>query len=127
MLDHLIRRGADDPAVTFMSRLGATGFGLIPTLLAIRRGRLRGCARGLRRPLQPQHQFDQLFLAQTLKIAATHDTRESANPSSRKALGNYIAVAKKLSFICLNYSVGISTLKEHLVSLVEAVSSDGFS
>jgi hypothetical protein len=26
--------------VTFMPRLGATGLGLIPTLLAIRRGRL---------------------------------------------------------------------------------------
>jgi hypothetical protein len=40
MLDHLIGRGADDPAVAFMSRLGTARLGLIPTLLAIRRGRL---------------------------------------------------------------------------------------
>jgi hypothetical protein len=41
------------------------------------------------RPLQPQHQLNQLFLAQTFKIAAAHTSRESANPSWRKGLGNY--------------------------------------
>jgi hypothetical protein len=41
------------------------------------------------RPLQSQHQLDQLFLAQTLKIAAAHDNRESAKPALRKGLGNY--------------------------------------
>ncbi|WP_210252213.1 hypothetical protein, partial [Microvirga tunisiensis] len=43
------------------------------------------------RPLQPQHQLNQLFLAQTFKIAAAHTSRESANPSWRKGLGNYTA------------------------------------
>jgi hypothetical protein len=75
--------------VTFMSRLGATGLGLIPTLLAIRRGWLGRGARGLLRSLQSQHQLNQLFLAQTLKIAAAHKSKESAKPSSRKGLGNY--------------------------------------
>jgi transposase, IS5 family len=42
------------------------------------------------RPLQPQHQLNQLFLAQTFKIAAAHTSRESANPSWRKGLGNYL-------------------------------------
>jgi hypothetical protein len=41
------------------------------------------------RPLQPQHQLNQLFLAQTFKIAAAHTSRESAKPASRKGLGNY--------------------------------------
>jgi hypothetical protein len=41
------------------------------------------------RPLQPQHQLNQLFLAQTFKIAAAHTSRESANPSWRKGLSNY--------------------------------------
>jgi hypothetical protein len=90
VLDHLVRPIADDPAVAFMARLGAARFGLIPAFFAIRRGRLGGGARGLRWPLQPQHQLDQLFLAQTLKIAAAHDTRESAKLSSRKGLGNYV-------------------------------------
>jgi hypothetical protein len=40
MVDETIDILAHGAAVTFMSRLGATGLGLIPTLLAIRRGRL---------------------------------------------------------------------------------------
>ena len=67
MLDDLIGHGAEGPAVAFMTRLGAAGFGLLPTFLAIRRGRLGGGARGLLRPLQPQHQLDQFFLRQTLQ------------------------------------------------------------
>jgi hypothetical protein len=40
MVDEMIDIRAHGAAVTFMSRLGATGLGLIPTLLAIGRGRL---------------------------------------------------------------------------------------
>ena len=40
MVDEAINIRAHGAAVTFMSWLGATGLGLIPTLLAIRRGRL---------------------------------------------------------------------------------------
>ncbi|WP_238193835.1 hypothetical protein [Methylobacterium frigidaeris] len=36
------------------------------------------------RPLQAQHQFDQFLLAQTLKIAAAHLTRESAKSAPGK-------------------------------------------
>jgi hypothetical protein len=48
------------------------------------------------RPLQPQHQLNQLFLAQTFKIAAAHTSRESANPSWRKGLGNYASTFRNL-------------------------------
>jgi hypothetical protein len=89
MVDEAIHIRAHGAAVAFMPRLGATGLSLIPPLLAIGRGRLGGCARGLLRPLQPQHQLDQLFLARTFKIAAARTSRESANPASRKGLGNY--------------------------------------
>ncbi|GEO19464.1 hypothetical protein MAE02_71600 [Microvirga aerophila] len=40
MVDEAISIRAHGAAVTFMSRLGTTGLGLIPTLLAIRCGRL---------------------------------------------------------------------------------------
>ena len=70
--------GAERAAVPLVARLGAAGLGLLAPLLAIGRGRLGGGARGLLGPLQPQHQLDQLLLAQALKIAATHLTRESA-------------------------------------------------
>jgi hypothetical protein len=89
MVDEAIHIRAHGAAVPVMAWLGATGLGLIPPLLAIGRGRLGGCARGLLRPLQPQHQLDQLFLAQTLKIAAAHGSKESAKSSSRKGLGSY--------------------------------------
>ena len=80
---------AERPAVTLVTGLGAAGLGLLALLLAIRGGRLGGGARGLLRSLQPQHQLDQLLLAQTLKIAAAHLTRESANSAPRKGVGNY--------------------------------------
>ncbi len=89
VIDHLIGRAADDPAVTLVTGLGSARLGLLPLLLAIRRGRLGGCARRLLRPLQPQHQLDQLFLAQSLKIAPAHEGRESAFHLRRKGVGNY--------------------------------------
>src|SRR3954466_8567825 len=87
MLDHLTGIVTHHPAVALMARLRAAGLGLITPLLAIRRGRLGEGARGLLRPLQSQHQLDQLFLAQTLKIAAAHLTRESAKSSPCKRWG----------------------------------------
>ena len=44
VLDHLIRRGAEDPAVAFMTGLGSARFGALALLLAIGRGRLGGRA-----------------------------------------------------------------------------------
>src|SRR4051794_16803734 len=58
-----------------------------PQLSTVRRRGLGGGARGLLRPLQPQHQLDQLFLAQTLKLATTHPTLESAKTASLKGVG----------------------------------------
>ena len=89
MLDDLIGVVTHHPAVAFVARLGPAGLGLLPPLLAIGCGRLGGGARGLLRPLQPQHQLDQLFLAQTLKIAATHPALESAKTANLKGVGNY--------------------------------------
>src|SRR4051794_11295760 len=62
-----------------------------PQLSTVRRRGLGGGARGLLRPLQPQHQLDQLFLAQTLKLATTHPTLESAKTASLKGVGKCAA------------------------------------
>jgi hypothetical protein len=78
MIDHVISSVAQAPAMALMVRLGPAGFELLPLLLAIRRGRLGRRARvgrrarGLVRPLQAQHQLNQLRLAATLKLATTH-------------------------------------------------------
>src|SRR3954463_1891573 len=77
-----------DPAVARVPRLGATRLRALTLLLAIRRGRLGGGARGLLRPLQAQHQLDQLFLAQALKLNTTHPALESAKTPSLKGVGN---------------------------------------
>jgi hypothetical protein len=66
-------------------------------------------------------------LAASFTYGQLKTASRQADLATLEPLEHRIAVAKKLSFICLNYSVGISTLKEHLVNLVEAVSSDGFS
>ena len=97
VIDDPIGRLAHGPAVALVAGLGAAGLGLLPLLLAIRRGRLGGGARGLLWPLQPQHQLDQLFLAQTLKLAAAHPGRESAIQPRRKGVGNYAFEAFKTS------------------------------
>ena len=89
MLHHLVGRIADDPAVTVVPRFGTTGLLALALLLAIGRGRLRRGAGGLLWPLQPQHQLNQLFLAQTLKIVPPHQRRESAIRLRRKRVGNY--------------------------------------
>src|SRR3954454_22026106 len=39
-----------------------------------------------------EHQLDQLFLAQTLKIAPAHEGRESVQPINRKGVGNCLGV-----------------------------------
>src|SRR4051812_26650881 len=88
VLDDLIGRLAEHPAVALVSRLGSARLGPLPLLLAIRRGGLGGGARGLLRPLQAQNQFDQLFLAQTLNPAAALSAFKPAKPASLKGLGN---------------------------------------
>src|SRR4051812_25408895 len=84
MLDDSVGHLAHLPAMALMTRLGPAGLGLLAPLLAIRGRRLGGGVRGLLRPLQPQHQLDQLLLAQALKLAPAHLTRESAKPAPRK-------------------------------------------
>jgi hypothetical protein len=77
------------PAVARVARLGASRLGALAPFFPVRRRRLGGCARGLLRPLQPQHQLDQLRLAQPLKRIPLHARIESANPLPRKGVGNY--------------------------------------
>src|SRR3954467_1452318 len=89
MRDHLIGSLTDRPAVTLMAGFGPARLGLLALLLAIGRGRLGGGARGLLRSLQPQHQLDQFFLAQTLTLAPPHPTREPAISAPRKGLSNF--------------------------------------
>src|SRR6195952_4810307 len=92
MIDHRIGIVAHHPAMAFVTMLGAARLGLLPPLLAVRRGRLRRGTRSLFWTLQPQHQLDQLLAAQPLKIDATHPGRESAKPNPRKGVGNYVQV-----------------------------------
>ena len=91
VLDDGIGIVAERPAVALVTRLGPTGFVLLTPLLVIRRRRFGRRARGLRRALQPQHQLDQLFAAQPLKIASADPTKESAKSAPRKGVSNYRA------------------------------------
>lgn len=68
----LIEVLAQPPAVTFVTRLGTARPRLVALRLAIRRRRPGRRTRRLDRQLQPQHQLDQLSLAQTLKIVPAH-------------------------------------------------------
>ena len=52
----------------------------------IGRRQLRGGRRGLRRALQPQHQFDQLLVAQSLMIGTTNTSTKSEKLNTRKRL-----------------------------------------
>jgi hypothetical protein len=85
----LVGVGAERAAIPLVTGLGAARLGLVALLLAVGGGRLGGGARGLLRALQAQHQLDQLLLAQTLKIAAAHLTRESAKSAPGKRLGEH--------------------------------------
>ena len=79
-----------------MARLGASRLGALAPFLPIRGRRLGGCARGLLRPLQPQHQLDQLRLAQPLKRVPLHARIESANPLPCKGgVGNYPLLSRQ--------------------------------
>ncbi len=80
---------AHHAAVAFMARLRATRPRRLASFLAICRRRLGGCARRLGWTLKPQHQLDELFLAQALKIDSPHPPLESAIPSARKGVGNH--------------------------------------
>ncbi len=89
MIDNAIEILAHHTAVTFVAQLGTTGFGLIPTLLAISRWWFGRCTRGPLWSLHPQHQLDQLFLRQPLQITTIHIPIDSGFLTPGKALGNY--------------------------------------
>ena len=79
--------------MAFMSRLGPAGLGVFPLLFPVGRRRFRGLARGLVRPLHPQHQFDQLFLGKAFQISAIYPRIESPNELCRKGVGNCRSVS----------------------------------
>jgi hypothetical protein len=89
MVNDVIEILAHRPTVTFMTRLGTARSGLLTALLAIARGRLRRCARRLLRPLNLQHQINQLFLRQPLQITAIHTVMDSGNSARDKGVGSY--------------------------------------
>ena len=89
VIDNPVRVGAERSAMALVPGLGTSGAGLLAALLAVRGRRLRRGARGLLRPLQPQHQLDQLRLAQPLKFVSLHVQTESAIPPHCKGVGNY--------------------------------------
>ena len=82
------RRGTRDCA-----RPPLFGRRIFPLLLAVGRRRFRGRARGLVRPLHPQHQIDQLFLGKAFQISAIHPRIESPNELCRKGVGNCRSVS----------------------------------
>jgi hypothetical protein len=82
-------------AVTLVARLGATGPGLVPLSLAIRRWRLGRRARRLRWLLKTQHQLDQLALAQKLKIGPAHAI---LNQRSRCAARGWVITSSWIGF-----------------------------
>ena len=78
-----IRLLPDDAAVALVAGLGATGAGLLATLLAIGQGRRGGRARRLGRALQLQHRINQLVLAQALEVTPAPAVRNQ--PSTPRA------------------------------------------
>ena len=84
MRDHLIGAFRKHPETTLVTGLGAPRLRGHTLFLAIRRGWFRGCPRRLRRPLEPQHKLNQLFLAQPFKIVAIHPKCESRIAAPRK-------------------------------------------
>jgi hypothetical protein len=80
MIDDAVGLLTERPAVAFMPRLGASRLGVLAPRLWVRGRRLGRGARGLLWPLQPQHQLDQLRLAQPLQLVSLHARIESALP-----------------------------------------------
>lgn len=76
----------EDATVAVMARLGSARARLLPPFFAISRRRFGRGPRRLCRPLKLQHQFDQLVLAQALKINPSHDGMESAFGPQRKGV-----------------------------------------
>ena len=93
MIFESVRRAAEFSRMPFMSGLRPAGRRIFPLLLAVGRRRFRGRARGLVRPLHPQHQIDQLFLGKAFQISAIHPRIESPNELCRKGVGNCRSVS----------------------------------
>jgi len=75
------------PVVRFMSRLRPARSSVLALLLLVRRRRLGRRARILVRPLEKQHQLDQLLFAQVLQITAVHRPMDSDIAPPGKGVG----------------------------------------
>src|SRR5208282_4985386 len=64
------------------------GRGVLAPLLLVRRRGLGRRARGLVRRLKPEHQLDQLLLAELLQITAVHAAMDSEIAPPGKGAGN---------------------------------------
>ena len=79
------------PPMALVAGLRSARPGVLPPLLAIRRRRPGRSARRLLRPLQPQHQIDQLLFGKALQLVPIHRILESSNRSKRKSLAKFLA------------------------------------
>ena len=79
------------PPMALMAGLRSARPGVLPPLLAIRRRRPGRRARRLLRPLQPQHQIDQLLLGKALQLVPIHRVLEASNRRKRKSLAKFPA------------------------------------
>jgi hypothetical protein len=87
---HHVRRFRQTASMALMAGLGPAGARTLALRFPVRRWRLRGCPRGLVRPLQTQQQIDQFPLRKPLKILAIHRQDESQTATLGKGVGNYL-------------------------------------
>src|SRR5665647_1404410 len=91
-----------------MPGLRATGTGVLPPFLPVRRGRLRRSPRRLVRPLELENQLDQLLTAHALQISPIHPDMDSEIANQGKGVGCLIVPRPSRYFSYLSSSAAYS-------------------